>query len=75
MRQGLDRDGDDHGGRLLLTQLYLAAGQSEAARREVSILETRAPAVALELRRQLQAAAEEAPGRGATINSPAGTLR
>ncbi len=75
LRQGLDRDGDDHGGRLLLTQLYLAAGQSEAARREASILETRAPAVALELRRQLQAAAGEAPGRGATISAPPGSLR
>lgn len=34
MRQGLDRDGDDHDGRLLLTQLYLATGQLPAARRD-----------------------------------------
>jgi tetratricopeptide (TPR) repeat protein len=66
LRQGLDRDGDDHGGRLLLTQLYLAAGQVQAARQEMSILEARAPAVALDLRRQLQAAAQGAPGRTAT---------
>ncbi len=54
LRQGLDRDGDDHGGRLLLTQLYLASGQLQAAHREASILEARAPAVALDLRRQMQ---------------------
>jgi tetratricopeptide (TPR) repeat protein len=57
LREGLDRDGDDHGGRVLLTQLYLAAGQQEAARQEMSILESKAPAEALELRRKLQAAA------------------
>lgn len=61
LRQGLVRDGDDHGGRVLLTQLYLAAGQQEAARQEMSILESKAPAEAIDLRRQLQAAAQ---GRG-----------
>ena len=58
LRQGLDRDGDDHGGRALLTQLYLAAGRQEAARQEMSILESKAPAEALDLRRKLQAAAQ-----------------
>lgn len=31
LRQGLDRDGDDYGGRALVTQLYLAAGREQAA--------------------------------------------
>jgi Flp pilus assembly protein TadD len=75
LRQGLDRDGDDHDGRLLLTQLYLAAGQQPAARHEMSILEARAPAVALDLRRQLQAAAQGSPDRRATSGGSPGSLR
>lgn len=75
LRQGLDRDGDDHAGRLLLTQLYLAAGQQTAARHEMSILEARAPAVALDLRRQMQAAAQGSPDHRGTGGSPPGGLR
>ncbi len=75
LRQGLDRDGDDHDGRLLLTQLYLATGQLPAAQLEMSILEARAPALALDLRRQLQAAAERAPGPAATSSSSSDSIR